>query len=884
MRWWGVVVTRLRGLVRREAIIRDIDEELRLHVELEAEEHINRGMEPDEARRAAVRSFGDVGRIKDLAYEVRGGGVLETLWQDVRYGARSMIKNPSFFLVSVLTLALGIGANTAIFSVVNAVLLRPLPYPQSERIMAVGRDFPGVNQVGGTVDDRRFLFWREHNESFEAMSAHQAMGSGVNLSGGAEAEFVPALRVSVDFFRMLGIAPVLGRGFTAEEDRAGGERVVILSDGLWRRRFAADAGLLGQTVSLNDINYTVVGIMPPGSRFTQAADVFVPLRPGPESGNTGLNFTVLARLKEGVSREQALIEMNAIADRLRSANPKLMGSETINVTPYRDALTSPATRSLLWILLGAVGFVLLIACANVANLQLTRASSRYREIAVRNALGASRVRIVRQLLTEGLLLAAAGAALGTLVAVWATALLRTLIPEGLIPRAEEIGFDWRVLAFTAAAATATGIIFSLAPAISSAQVDVNQALKEGAGRGVAGAGRNRLRGALAVTEIALALVLLVGAMLLFRTFSNLRRVAPGFDSQNVLTFQVTLGGARYGSTASVTDFQRGAAERLKSLPGVLGVATTNVLPLDSQYNMPFELSSRPGLIDSVQYRTITPDYFGVMKMDLRRGRSFTEGDTATSQGVVTANEAFVRRYLSDAEPLGQQVFIGRMIKFSEMPFQIVGIVSDAKQFDLRSDAPPALFVPAAQHPNAFSRGARTLRFVVRTAGEPLGLSARVKDIMRDLDASLPVTGLRSIEQIVSRSVAQERFNMQLIAVFAGLGLTLAAVGVYGVMSYAVLQRTNEMGVRLALGAQTGDIFRLVLKQGAALALVGVAAGLAGALALTRMIRSMLYGVSATDPLTFIMISASLMVVALVACYIPARRAAKVDPLVALRYE
>jgi len=805
---------------------------------------------------------------------------MQTLWQDLRYGARMLMRQPGFTLIAVLTLSLGIGANTAIFSVVNAVLLRQLPYPQAERIMAVGAQFSSSSL--NAVDDPRFVFWYEHQQSFEALAAHLG-GGGVNLSNDGVPELVPAQRVSMDFFRVLGVQPAIGRSFTAEEDRNGGAPVVVISDALWQRRYGGEGNPLGKTLTINGRSYTLIGVLPPDVRFFNA-DVFTPLSPG-ASGNRGFNLEVLGRLKPGVTAAQALAEMKLVGEQLRAAQPQLMRrQESVNVQLFRDNLTASA-KPLLLILFGAVSFVLLIACANVANLQLTQAAARRREIAVRMALGAGWRRVMRQLLTEGVLLALVGAALGVLLAVWGTALLTQWMPQGLIPRSEEIGFDARVLAYTLFAAVVTGLLFALAPAWQAARVDVNATLKESAGKGAAGTGGSRLRSALVVAEVALALILLAGATLLARTFINLNRVAPGFNPNNVLTFQMNLTGERYQTIAGVDDFLQRTFEKLRALPGVETVAVTNTLPLDAQYNFPFELESKPGQVSAVQYRTITPDYFQVMGISLKAGRTISATDKATAEKVVVVNEAFIKQYLADsANPLGQRLLIGKVFGFDQ-PYRIVGVVADAKQFDLQSAAPSCVFVPVLQLADAagkFQSGQRALKFVLRTAGEPLQLSAAVRQVMLEIEPNLSLTRLRSMEQIVARSMAQERFNMLLLSVFAALGLLLAAIGIYGVMSYGVAQRTHEIGLRMALGAQGRDVLRLMLRHGLTLTLAGLGLGVVGALALTRLMRSYLFGVSATDPATFALVTLMLAAVALLACLIPARRATKVDPLIALR--
>ncbi len=805
---------------------------------------------------------------------------MNALWQDLRYGARMLLKRPGFTLIAVLTLALGIGATTAIFSVVNAVLLRPLPYPEAGRLLFVQQQFKsGLSGVG----EPKFLFWREHSQSFEALACYSGYGgAGGNLAGGNEAEYVRGLRVSEDLFRVLGVYPALGRAFTKAEDTPGSARVAILSDGLWQRRFGGRKELIGQTVLLNDEAITVVGILPPRFRFAAGADLFVPMQARPNAHHDP-NAEVVGRLKPGVTLEQAQAELKMIAEKYRAAFPRGMNEgESISARPYQDSFTDGVAQYL-WLLLGAVGFLLMIACANVANLQLTRAAARGREIGVRMALGAGSGRIVRQLLTEGLLLALVGGAGGVLLAVWGTELLIATMPEGLLPSMAEIRVDLRVLAFAFAAAMATGLLFGLAPAWQARKMDVNAALKEGAGKG--GTSRGRLRGALVVSEVALSLVLLAGAGLLIRTFANLLGVAPGFDPRNVLTCQVTLNGDRYDTTGEAAAFYRDSLERIRRLPGVEAAAIINKLPLDWQFNMPVVFPDKPDQFQSVQFRMISPDYFRVMKIAVAQGRVFTDADNAAAPPVALVNEAFARRYFDGKNPMAGQLSVGRGT--NDPMRQVVGVVGDVKQSGLDRPAPPMVFVPIPQMPDKLMAVVRTFtpaHFTVRSGVAPLSLSAAIKREVVALDPRLALSAFSSMEEITARSIAEQRFSMLLLGLFAVLGMLLASIGIYGVMSYYLAQRTNEIGIRIALGAQSRDVIRLILQRGLTLALAGAAIGLAGAFALTRLLKGFLFNVSATDPATFAGVASLLIVVALTACWIPARRAAKVDPMAALRSE
>jgi predicted permease len=791
-------------------------------------------------------------------------------------------RSPGFTAVALLSLALGIGANTAIFSMVNAVLLRPLPYPQAERLMQIGRS-SGGNEVY-PVSEPKFIFWRDNNQSFEAMAAIQG-GSGLNLVGTAEPEFLTGIQVSADFFRVLGIGPALGRGFTKEEDSPSGERVAILSDSLWRRRFNEDGRLIGSRVVLNSESHTVVGVMPRNFQYIWPFDVLVPLRLNPASRSGAHNFMVIGRLKPDVTEAQARAEMKLVGDKFRAAYPRAMRpNESVNLISWQNSLVQDIRRLLL-VLLGAVSFVLLIACANVAHLQLTRFAGRQKEMAIRLALGASSWRLARQLLMEGELLGLAGAVAGLLVLMWGTDTFTVVGAGGLIPRVSKTSVDWHVLAFTLVVAIVTGLLFGLAPMLQAGRVDVNRSLKEGLGRGSLGAAQEWLRGILVVGEVALSLLLLVGAGLLIRTFVNLRAVELGFDPRQALTFQASLRGPRYDTTAKVTDFYRRALENLRSLPGVQAAAITSTLPLEGQFNLPYAFADGNPR-GAVQYRMVTPDYFRVMQMAVRQGRAFAETDTAGAEAVIIVSESFARQNFPSASPLGGRMCAG--CGFGDPALRrIVGVVSDVKQFGLASPASPTVYVPAAQVPNSLMRMLTqfpTTNFVIRTAADPQQLGATMKQAILKVDSVLPVKNVRSIESVLAQSIAPQRFNMTLLGVFAGLALLLAAVGIYGVISYSVAQRTHEVGIRLALGAQASNVLKLIIGQGMMLALIGVGVGLIGAWALTRLMKTLLFGVSATDPVTFAAISLLLTITALLASYLPARRATKVDPMVALRYE
>jgi putative ABC transport system permease protein len=805
---------------------------------------------------------------------------MEHIWQDLRYGARSLMRTKGFTAVAILTLALGIGANTAIFTIVNAVLLRPLPYTESEKLMIVGRHFAEASAITD-LSQPKFVFLRDNLKSFEAITATQARPTDY-LSDENQTDYIRTMMVSADFFHVLDVQPVLGRAFTPAEDSPAGEPVAILSDGLWRRRFGADTGMIGRTITINNHTSTVVGIMPPHFEFSGVQDVFVPLAIDPASQNEGHNYNVIGRLKEGVTTDQARAELKLLFDTFKAANPnRVKENEMFGVMSWQSSITGNI-RELLWILLGAVGLVLLIACANIANLQLTRAVVRRKEMAIRRALGAGKWRLIHQLLIEGLLLSLMGGLLGLMLARLLVGALLAVAPVGFIPRASEISMDWRALAFTLVASVVTGIVFSLAPALQMLRVDVNDTLKEG-GRSGSDGGRGRLRSALVVVEVALAVALSIGAGLLLRTFVNLYRVDPGFEARNVLTFEISPRGNNYDTVPKLNDFYHRALERFSALPGVEAAALTNKLPLDAQFNLPYKLMGQTKINGSVQYRVISPEYFRVMKMSIQRGRAFGESDTVNSEPVIIVNETFARSNFAGVDPLGQQLCAGCEYGDPAMR-RVVGVTNETKQKSLIDAAPAAVFVPLTQAHEGVRNTLRQGNFILRTRSHPSLLSGAIRSEMRQLDPTIAMRNLYPMEQLVSRSVAGQRFNLILLGLFAALGLFLTALGIYGVMAYSVSQRTREIGLMIALGAQPGNVLKLIMKQGMTLALVGVVIGLGASFALTRVIKSLLFNVSATDALTFVAVSLTLTSVALLACWIPARRATKVDPLVALRYE
>jgi putative ABC transport system permease protein len=807
---------------------------------------------------------------------------MDTLLQDLRYGIRSLLKNPGFTLVAVLALALGVGANTAIFSVVNRLLLSPLPFKDPDRLVMVWeKNFPR-NRERNVVSPANFLDWNRQNQVFEHMAA--LAESPVNLTNAGEPEEFQAQFVTASFFPLLGVQPAYGRAFTDSEDVPNAGRVVIISHRLWQSRFGADLQILGKTITLSGRNPIVVGIMPPGFHFlNNKIDFWVPM-----ALNTGTDYREVsgrylrsvARLKPGVTLSQARAEMDVIAGRLEQSYRDFNAGWGANVFPLQEEVVGDIRPALL-VLLGAVGFVLLIACANVANLLLARAATRQKELALRTALGASRGRLIRQLLNESLLLGVIGGTAGLFLAYWAIELLIKFNP-GNIPRLEEVTLDGRVLAFTLVVSVLTGVIFGAIPALQASKPDLNESLKEGGRSSGGGAGHRRVRSIFVVSEVALALVLLIGAGLMIKSFIKLQQVDLGFNPDKLLTARVLLPGSKYGDNPKRAAFFQQAVQRIETIPGVQAVGAISWLPLVGLGSATsFWVDGRPepppGEKPGTDVRVITPGYFAAMGIPLIKGRIFDERDNAQSPRVLIINEAMAREFFPDEDPIGKRLIISW--DRPALPDEIIGVVGDAKLTSIDGQVRPAIYWPHARQ-SSYS----AMAFAVRTTSDPLAVAGSLVSEIRAIDAEQPVADIRTMEEVVSTSVSRPRFNMLLLGLFAGVALVLSAVGIYGVMAYSVNQRTHEIGIRMALGARSTDVLRLIVGQGMVLALGGVGIGLAGAYFLTGLMSSLLFGVTATDPLTFGGISLLLAGVAFVACYVPARRATKVDPMVALRYE
>ncbi len=815
------------------------------------------------------------------------------LWNDVKHSLHMFFKNPGFTIAAVGALALGIGANTAIFSVVNTVLLKPLTYPEPDRIVQFLLTSPGGSGAAASIT--KFHIWQEQTSVFQDVSAYDFGGPGFNLTGTVP-EQVHGIHVTKDYFKLFGAPVMLGRTFTQQEDLPDGGKVVVLSYGLWKRKFGSNPNIVGSAISLGGEPYTILGVLGPSFETDPASDIWLPFQFDPNSTNQGHYFLAAGRLKPGVTLAQANAQLKVAADQFRRRYPGVIGpKEGFAVQPLRDSIVS-GVRSSLFVLLGAVGFVLLIACANVANLLLVRATGRKREFAIRAAMGAGRLRIIGQLLTESILLSLTGGILGLILGYVGVRALLAISP-GNIPRIGEngagIGIDWRVLLFTLGVSLFTGILFGLFPAIGASRPDLNTTLKESSNRSGTGFRSSIARSLLVISEVSLALVLLIGAALLIRTYLALRHVNPGFDTHNILTMDMSLTSDRYMKSAGVAQLVRDGRERLDAIPGVEVSASTCCLPLEGGFGLPFNIVGRPLGKDPYTggggWMSASPGYFSVFKIPILRGRDFTDRDDGAAPGVVIINETMAKKYWPKEDPVGQQIVIGKGVgpQFEEPARQIIGIVGDIRDGGLNRDPRPLMIVPQAQVTDgmtALNANIGPVVWLVLTHGDPHQVAAAVAEQLRQASGGFPVARVRSMEQVVVQSTAREDFNMLLLTIFGASALILAAIGIYGLMAYSVQQRTQEMGIRMALGADRATIRNLVVWHGMRLALIGVVIGLGAAFGLTRLIASFLFGVKIYDPTVFIAVPVILTSVALVAVWMPATRASRLDPMQALRVE
>ncbi len=888
MKWFNILRDRLRALRQRDSVLNDIDREMRTHLDLQIEANIRSGMSPLEAREKAMRSFGNLNRAVDAAYDIKGGGVFETLAQDIRYGARVLLKHKAFTSIAVITLALGIGANSAIFSVVNELLLRPLPYRDPERIVMLWEVTPeGRHQ--NTTSRANFRAWRQQSTSYENMAAFS--DQRLTLTGNFEPEEVSGQLAVPEIFKVLGVEPLLGRTLLPEDAQPNSPLVAVLSHGLWQRRFGGQASAIGQSMNLSGNQFEIVGVMPPEFQFHikqrsgtgRPAEVWIvlPMPTGNTENERGRFLSTVAKLRPGVTPEQAAAELRTIEARLSDEAPQFNKNYSAEVLPLKEQFFGNVRRPL-WLMLGAVGFVLLIACANVANLLLSLATSREKEIALRAALGARRSRIVRQLLTESLLLALLGSALGLGFAWLGIKALLAISPRDVISL-QGVGLNFSVLLWTLGVSILTGIIFGLAPALHISRLNLNDSLKEG-GKADSGqaAGSRRLRNVLVVSEIALAVVLLASAGLLVKSFFRLQQVDRGFNPDNVLSMVVRLPGARYPEDPQLVQFFNQSMERMRNLPGVRSAGMVNFLPLYGGLgsNTGFKIVGRPepplGQGPSTDVRVADAGYFQTLGIPLLRGRNFSDSEQREAKRVVLINEALARKHFPNEDPIGQRLDVGMFEK--PVLTEIVGVVGNVRYDSLIDEAPPAVYFPHPELAYPF------MTIVLRTDGDPTAIAPAAQREIRAIDPNQPVSNVRTMDQVLSEAVSRSRFNTLLLGLFAGLATLLSAVGIFGVMNYSVALRTREIGLRLAVGAQPRQVLVLVLKQGLMLTIAGVGLGLLAAFGLTRLLTGLLFGVEAVDPATFATISALLVIVSLLACYLPARRAMRIDPMMALRYE
>ncbi|HTV54393.1 MAG TPA: ABC transporter permease [Terriglobia bacterium] len=887
MRWY-------HRLFRRARTERRLDAELRFHLEQQIADYVAAGMAPEEARRRARLDFGGLDQVKKECRDVGVARLVETLIQDLRYGMRQLRRNPGFTAVAIVTLAVGIGATTAIFSVVNTVLLEPLPYPNANRIVQL---VPSTHILGISVPE--FMAMLRGTPGLQNFSLFTPAGADANLTGGDRPQQIRALRVSASYFQLFGASMAVGRPFiSAEDDRPGGPHVMVISYGLWRSRYGGDPGIIGKAIELSGEPYVVTGVLGRTFRTQPAADICLPLQADPNSTDPVNYLRGAAMMKPGATLTEVNAQLMVVTNQFRRKFPGAMASpgDTFMALPMREVEVRGIRRALL-ILFGAVSFVLLIACANVANLLLARATLRKREIAIRAAVGAGRKRIIRQLLTESFLLSLAGSGTGLVFGFVGLRALLAINP-GNIPRIgvnrSFVTLDWRVLVFTIAVCLLTGILFGLIPAFHSSRSDLNAALKESGAWSGSVLRQNKFRSILVVSEMALALVLLAGSALLIRTLVAMRRVNPGFDPHSVLTMGMALTGPRFKKTVQVAQMVREAEQQVGSVPGVVAVSAAWSLPLKLQFSLPFtavgrRLTGKSPYTGGGQWSAVSPEFFGVFRIPLIRGRLFTEQDDTAAPGVAIIDESMARKYWPKGNAIGTQIVVGKGMgpEFNEPPREIVGVVGDVRDFGLNYYPRPMMYVPIAQVTGGVTSLIETITpvwWAIRTCVPPSSLSREIGRRLLQASDGLPVAQIQPMDQSLVKSTAQTNFNMTLLTIFATFALLLAAVGIYGVIAYSVQQRTHEIGIRMALGATQQGVRRMVIRQGVTLALIGVGIGAVAAFWLTRLIAKMLYGVKASDPVVFVSVAILLSLVALIAAYIPARRAARVDPMVALRHE
>ncbi|HEY6806527.1 MAG TPA: ABC transporter permease [Pyrinomonadaceae bacterium] len=872
--WKSAIAQRLPNL----NLDSDVIEELSQHLDDRYQELLSENHSHADAECIALAEL-DHNDLLAKQFPAPRTSLLTDLARDLRFGFRTLRKQRLFTVIAVLTLSLGIGATTAVFSVVNGVLLRPLPFPEPDRLVWVWDTQPQLPTAPASLPD--FIDWHDQNRSFESLAAFQS--GNMFLDTGEGSRDTPVGLVTPDFFSVFHTQPILGRTFTNEETQPGKFRVVVLSHALWQNDFGSDPNIVGRTIQGSGFPYTIIGVMPAGFSYPDRALFWRPLPIDPAQLNRGPHYLrIVGRLRAGVSLSEAQAEMSTIATRLAQQYPEKIAGHNVKLELLRNVVVGDIASTLI-ILLGAVGFVLLIACANVANLLLAKVGNRQREIAVRAALGASRFRIVRQLLVESVLLAIGGGVVGLAVAIAGVKWLISLGPD-TIPRLQEISVDPRIAIFALLVSVATGLLFGVAPALQISRTNLTDVLKE-SGRSAGGVQRTRLRKTLIVSEVALSLILVTGAGLLIRSFTKLNRVEPGFNSSRVLTMGIALFRNKYPENPQVASFYSQLLEKAAQTPGVTAVAAIAGLPLTgASTTNSFTIIGRPPIRKedepTVEYGVVTPKYFEVMGIPLFMGRDITNQDTRQSPNVGVINELFAKRFFGDANPIGQQIHLQGQ---ERDPINIIGVVGDVRQYGLDEQAIPEVYVPFLQDPLS-TNYQRAMMLVAKTETEPGAVAASLRDQVTSLDRSLPIYALKPMNEYLYDSLARRRFNLTLLSVFGVVALLLAAVGIYGVISYSVSQRTQEIGIRLALGAKTRDVLLMVVRQGMVLAIAGILLGMIGAFVLTRLMKVLLFEVSPTDPVTFIATGSLLILVALLACLIPARRATRVDPLIALRYE